>query len=187
VLVDFAQDALERLAVGDKVQIRACGLGLKLLDAPEVRVMNMDPDLLDAMGIEVKRGRVRVKVTHTVPAAVMGSGLGSADTLSGDYDIQLFDDKMVERHGLADLKLGDIVAVMDADNTYGRIFKSGAVSVGVVVHSCCVQAGHGPGLTTLLTSARGFVEPVCNARANIAGYLRIGTARSAPRKPKGRT
>ena len=39
VLVDFAQGALERLAVGDKVQIRACGLGLKLLDAPEVRVM----------------------------------------------------------------------------------------------------------------------------------------------------
>jgi len=177
VLVDLPQEALEKLVIGDKVQVRACGLGLRLLDVPGVVVMNADPDLLSAIGLAAGDGRLRVPVSHRVPAAIMGSGLGGADTLSGDYDIQLFDEKTVDEFGLADLRLGDIVAVMDADNTYGRIYKSGAVSIGVVVHSCCVQAGHGPGFTTLMSSAKGLIEPVQDPDANIANYLGIGTAR----------
>jgi hypothetical protein len=107
----------------------------------------------------------------------MGSGIGHADVFTGDYDIQLFDPAVVEKHGLRSLRLGDVVAVLDADHTYGRIYKGGAVSVGVVVHSRCTQAGHGPGLTTLLTSAEGLILPQECAGANIAEYLEIGTAR----------
>jgi hypothetical protein len=177
VLVDFARDDLERLAIGDKVQVRARGLGLRLLGAPDVHVMNTDPDLLEAMGLSLEDGRVRVPVTHRVPAAIMGSGIGHADVFTGDYDIQLFDPAVVEKHGLRSLRLGDVVAVLDADHTYGRIYKGGAVSVGVVVHSRCTQAGHGPGLTTLLTSAEGLILPQECAGANIAEYLEIGTAR----------
>jgi len=181
VLVDFADADLEKLVIGDKVQVRACGLGLKLLDATGVAVMNLAPDLLDRMGLEWRDGRLRVPVAHRVPAAVMGSGIGHADALSGDYDIQLFDEQLVERYGLGRLRLGDIVAIMDADHTYGRIYRSGAVSVGVVVHSRCTQAGHGPGVTTLLSSAQGLIEPLERRRANIADYLKIGTRRAAGR------
>ncbi len=55
-----------------------------------------------------------------------------------------------------------------------------AVSIGVVVHSCCTQAGHGPGVTTLISSADGAVDPVMDPCANIANYLKIGTARPQP-------
>ncbi len=41
--------------------------------------------------------------------------------------------------------MGDLVAIMDADHSFGRIYKEGAVSIGIVVHSDCVLAGMGQG------------------------------------------
>jgi hypothetical protein len=43
--------------------------------------------------------------------------------------------------------------------------------VGIVTHSDCVTAGHGPGVTTLFTSRTGMIEPVVDAGANIAQIL----------------
>ncbi|MEE8146770.1 MAG: hypothetical protein V3T24_04140, partial [Longimicrobiales bacterium] len=67
----------------------------------------------------------------------------------------------------------DIVAIMDADHTYGRVYRTGAVSIGVVVHSRSWTAGHGPGVTTLFTSKEGNIETVIDRRANLAELLRI--------------
>jgi hypothetical protein len=112
----------------------------------------------------------------------MGSGLGQGHTFSGDYDIQLFDEQVVKQYGLSGLRLGDLVAIEDADHTFGRIFRTGAVSIGVVVHSCCTTAGHGPGVTSLMSSRDGKIEPVIDASANIANYFRIGRARPRPER-----
>ena len=182
VLVDFPSATLEKLVVGDKVQVRARGLGLELVDMPQVVVMNISPELLHKMAPQVKGDALRVRVTHCVPAAVMGSGLGHAHSHSGDYDIQLFDEEIVERHGLANLRLGDVVAITDADHTFGRIYQTGAVSIGIVVHSRCVTAGHGPGVTSLMSSREGKIEPVIDPKANIADYMRIGRRRPTPRR-----
>jgi hypothetical protein len=182
VLVDFADAVLDALVVGDKVQIRARGLGLKLPDLPHIALMNLDPGLLDKMAPQRDGDRLRVRVTCVVPAAVMGSGLGAAHTFSGDYDIQLFDPEAVAEHGLAKLRLGDIVAVQDADHTFGRIYRKGAMSIGIVVHSCCKTAGHGPGLTSLMSSADGRIVPEVDPSANIAGYLKIGCKRPKRRR-----
>ncbi len=177
VLMDFPDEALQKMVVGDKVQIRARGLGLKLPDVPEVSLMNMDPRLLQALGPRRDGDLLRVRVTRRIPAALMGSGLGRAHTLTGDYDIQLFDDDVVREYGLAGLRLGDLVAVEDADHTYGRTFRRGAVSVGVVVHCRCTQAGHGPGLTSLMSSRTGRIHAVQDESANIARLLGIGRMR----------
>lgn len=48
-----------------------------------------------------------------------------------------------------------------------------AVSVGVVVHTNCVTAGHGPGVTTLITSRDGKIIPEINSKANIASLLKL--------------
>ncbi len=182
VLVDFADAVLDALVVGDKVQIRARGLGLKLPDLPHIALMNLDPGLLEKMAPQRDGDRLRVCVTCVVPAAVMGSGLGAPHTFSGDYDIQLFDPEAVAEHGLAKLRLGDIVAVQDADHTFGRIYRKGAMSIGIVVHSCCKTAGHGPGLTSLMSSADGRIVPEVDPSANIAGYLKIGCKRPKRRR-----
>ncbi len=173
VLMDFSPETLEKLMLGDKILVKAFGVGLKLLDFPDIKVMNMDPRLLEALKVETNGDRIQVPVTHMIPAAIMGSGLGSSHVYSGDYDIQFFDEKVVAQYGLESLRLGDIVAIIDADHSFGRIYRQGAISIGVVVHTNCVSAGHGPGVTSLMTSASGKVLPVIDAKSNIASLLKL--------------
>jgi hypothetical protein len=175
VLVDFQLETLEKLMLGDKVLVKAFGVGLKLLDYSEIKVMNMDALFLKALKPKAKGDKLEIPVTHIVPAAIMGSGLGSNQTYSGDYDIQLFDEEARKKYGLDDLRLGDLVAILDADHSYGRIYKQGAVSVGIVVHTNCVTSGHGPGVTTLFTSSNGKIAPKIDAKANIASILKLRT------------
>ena len=175
VLIDFPQETLEKLVPGEKILIKAYGLGLKLQDFPDIKILNTDPKLLQAWNPQPKQDKLQVPVTHIIPAAIMGSGLGANQANSGDYDIQLFDPTIVEQYNLASLRLGDIVAIIDADNTYGRIYRQGAITVGVVIHTNCVTAGHGPGVTTLLTSTNGKILPQITPKANIASLLNLRT------------
>ena len=175
VLVDFPSEILEKLVLGDKILVKALGVGLKLVDFPEIKVLNMDPALLEAWSIESNGDKLEVPVTHLVPAAIMGSGLGANQVNSGDYDIQLFDKTVVEQYGLESLRLGDLVAIIDADHSFGRIYRQGAISVGVVIHTNCVTAGHGPGVTTLMTSPDGKIMPKIGREANIANLLKLRT------------
>lgn len=179
VLVDFEDKALEKLAIGDKILIRGVGVGLSFTGYPQIKLLNMSPNLLKVFPIREDKTRqvLHIPVTHIVPAAIMGSGLGSQNCYRGDYDIQLFDKQTVEQYHLQTLRFGDVVAITDADHSYGRIYKTGAVSIGVIVHSNCATAGHGPGVTTLLTSAEGKIVPVPDSAANIGMYLKIGRFR----------
>jgi hypothetical protein len=173
VLVDFKPETMEKLMLGDKILVKAFGVGLKLLDFPDVKAMNMDPSFLKALKPKAKDDKLEVPMTHMVPAAIMGSGLGANQTFSGDYDIQLFDEKVIVQYGLEDLRLGDLVAIIDADHSFGRIYRQGAITVGIVVHTNCVTAGHGPGVTSLFTSATGKIIPRMDAKANIAKILNL--------------
>lgn len=51
----------------------------------------------------------------------------------------------------------------------------GAVSIGIVVHSDSRLAGHGPGITTLMTCPADLIVPKQDPKANIADLLGIGT------------
>lgn len=175
VLVDFQPEIMDKLVLGDKVLVKSFGVGLKLLDFPDIKVMNLSPEFLEALDPETEGEKLKIPVTHIVPAAVMGSGLGSNHTFSGDYDIQLFDHDIIEQYGLEDLRLGDLVAIIDADHSFGRIYRQGAISIGIVVHTNCVTAGHGPGVTTLFTSTTGKIIPTIDHTANIAELLKLRT------------
>lgn len=179
VIIDFDDRTLEKLQIGDKIAVKAVGVGLELLDYPQIKAMNISPSLCKKIPFQEDRkaGILGIPVTHKIPAALMGSGLGSSDCHTGDYDIQLFDKEMVSKYGLQNLRFGDFVAIMDADHSYGRIYMSGAVSVGIVVHSDCVVSGHGPGVMTLFTSTRGHIHPILDPNANIGHYLKIGRFR----------
>ena len=171
VMTDFQPEVMEKLVIEDKVMVKAYGVGLKLLDIPKVKTYNLSPKFLKAIDPKIASGKLEVPVTHVVPAAIMGSGLGRNHVSSGDYDITLFCEETVKEFGLEDLRLGDLVAIADADHSYGRIYRKGAMSVSIVTHSDCVTAGHGPGTTTLFTSKTGAIKPVIEAGANIARIL----------------
>jgi len=173
VIVDFKPEALENMLIGDRILIKSYGLGLEVVNYPSIKVMNIDPQLFMSIDIAEKDGKLEVPVARTVPAAIMGSGLGHNQVYTGDYDIQLFDEGTVLGYDLNSLRFGDIVAITDADHSYGRIFRKGAVSIGVVVHSSCVVSGHGPGVTTIMTCRGGEIVPRPNEKANIAYYLGI--------------
>jgi hypothetical protein len=173
VMVDFDASVMEQMTIGDKIGIRSVGVGLELVDWPQITVFNCDPDFLDRLEIEVRDGALHVPVAKIVPAKIMGSGLGRSTVARGDYDIQCFDPQTVEEFGLADLRFGDIVAITDADHRYGRIYRTGAVSIGIVAHGRSFIAGHGPGVTSLLTAPAGGIIPRLDPAANIAARLNL--------------
>lgn len=174
VLVDFAPEVMEKLVIGDRVQVQAFGVGLALPDYPGVRAMSLDPDLLLAMDPKPTRdGRLQVAVTAVVPAHLMGSGIGSPTAERGDYDITTQDAEAVAALGLGGLRLGDVVAIADRSSQYGRSYRHGALEIGVVVHCDSYLSGHGPGVTTLLTCQDGTMVPVLDPEANIARYLSL--------------
>ncbi|MEA4882581.1 MAG: DUF4438 domain-containing protein [Clostridia bacterium] len=177
VIIDFDEDAMDKLAIDDKILIRSFGQGLALTDYPDIKLLNLDPGLLELMNPEEASGVIRVRVAALVPAVLMGSGIGSADAASGDYDITTTDKEEIARLGIDKLRFGDIVALQDCDNLYGRSFRRGAISIGVVVHSDCLLAGHGPGVATIMTSASSCIEPVVCEAANIGRYLGLGRYR----------
>lgn len=175
VIIDFSQKVLEKLTLEDKFLIKAVGQGLELTDHPEILCYNLSPALLHKMNIREGRDSVSVGVTHIIPAKIMGSGLGSLTCTRGDYDITTQDPRAIKEYKLETLRLGDIVAIEDADNSYGRCYKKGAVSICIVIHTNSYAAGHGPGVMTLMTSAKpNRLTPCIDQKANVAQILKIG-------------
>lgn len=174
VLVYFPKEDLEKMAINDTILIKANGQGLKIEGHDDVLVMNLDPNLFEKMGIkENENGELEVPVVTEIPAHLMGSGIGSATSLTGDYDITTGDKEAVKKYGIDKLKFGDIVLLRDCDNTYGRQYLEGSVTIGVIVHSDCILAGHGPGVTGLLSCKTTKIKGIKTKDANIANYLGV--------------
>ena len=173
VMIWFAPEDLEKMAIGDKIMIRSWGVGLSLEETPDILIKNLDPELLQKMNLKLENGILKVPVTTTVPAYLMGSGIGSNTADRGDYDIMTADKDEYLRCGLDKLRFGDIVLLQDCDTSYGRGYLKGAVTIGVVIHSDCVIMGHGPGITTLFTAKTPIIEGIKDDKANIAHYLGV--------------
>lgn len=168
----FTKEDLNKMDGNENFLIRTRGQGLKTPEAPGVTWMNIDPDLVEAMNLEAdEQGKVAFPVVTVLPAFMMGSGLGSASMMTGDYDIMTQDPQANEKFGLNDLRFGDFVAVVDHDSTYGAHYKKGAITIGVVVHSDSFTSGHGPGLTVVATSNDGSLVPVVDKQANLTTYF----------------
>lgn len=176
IIVDFPREAKEKMTYTDTIMVHSRGQGLKLSDFPDISLFNLDPSLLAKMNIVIAEdGVLEVPVTTLVPAYCMGSGVGSAHVAKGDYDIVTSDPHAVREFGLDRIRFGDFVALLDQDNRFGRAYRKGAVTIGVVVHSDCREAGHGPGVTTIMTCALSGIRPVIDPKANIADLLDIGS------------
>jgi len=183
VLADFPTDVLERLRIGDRIQIRSLGQGLRLLRYPLVEVLNCAPSLLARWGLLERDGQLQVPVTHFVPSQLMGSGLGKNTAWRGDYDIQLADRATRQRYRLGSLRFGDLVAICNADVRHGPSFRRRRVAIGVIVHGDSTVSGHGPGVTPLLTGPLSVLRPVRDSRANIANIFNIRPLEAPAQRP----
>ena len=171
-IVWFGEEDLEKLAIGDKVQVKAHGVGLKIKGYDDVRVNKCSPKLLESLGIEVVDGRLVVPVVKEVPGFLMGSGIGFWPLVEPvDYDIQTTDPKAVKKYGLETLRLGDVVALRDQLCINGRGYYKGALTVGVIIHGASDYSGHGPGVNPILSTKDGRLGTRLEPDANIALYL----------------
>jgi len=173
VIISFEPGALEKMAIGDRVLVKAFGTGLKFKDAPNVLAKSLSPRLVEAWGLQAKDGALHAPVVGTVPAELMGAGSGLSSD-GGVLDIQTADKELLKSAGLSDLRIGDFVAFQDCDATFNSGFHKGAVSVGVVSQGDSYRAGFGPGVTILLTSRAGAIKPVQKAGVNLKGLLGLG-------------
>ncbi|NLE77486.1 MAG: DUF4438 domain-containing protein [Chloroflexi bacterium] len=174
LLIDFAPEELERMCVGDRIQILTEGLGLAMVDYPHIAVRKCSPQLLEAMRIrEAGDGKIVVPVAHELPPQIMGSGMELFPEYV-DQDMMTEDRSWVESLGLLSLRLGDLVAIRDQDHSTGRGYQKGAIAIGLINHGDCFQTGHGPGVMTLLSCATAHIIPEIDPDANIGNYLKFG-------------
>lgn len=171
----FPKDVLEKLSLSDRIQVKARGVGLKIDGFEDVRVNKVSPKLLENIGIAIEGDQLVVPVVKTVPGHIMGSGLGLGFFIleNVDYDIHTTCPETVEEYDLKTLRLGDLVAIQDHYDYYGRGRYEGAMTIGVVIHGWSDIAGHGPGLNPILSALPGRIKVKIDPHANIAYYLGI--------------
>ena len=170
-LVWFPPDVRDKLAINDRILIKARGVGLKIIGFEDVRVNKIDPEALEKIGITVENGQLVVPVVMEIPGHLMGSGMGGSFLETVDYDIQTTCPETVEKYNLKKLRLGDLVAIKDHYDFYGRGRYEGAITIGVVIHGFSDYAGHGPGVNPILSALPGRIRPKIDPNANMALIL----------------
>lgn len=171
VIIHFSDAVLEELNLGDKVQVRAWGRGLKVAGYEEVVLKSLAPNLLEAMGIrETDDGKLEVPVVKRLPGLLIGPGAGLTSE-GGSLNIQASDPDMVEEQGLSDLRLGDLVALEDLDSRYFHGFRRGSLGIGVICQTDSPVLGHGPGMALIMTSSRGGMITRMDEDANLVNLI----------------
>lgn len=169
--VYFEPSILELLDGSETMLVKGYGQGLQLLDYPTIKVVNLDPALLDKLHLKEEPSKLHIGVTHIIPACLMGAGLGANHAESGDYDIMTQDKQMNQTYHLDSLRFGDFVAIKDHYAAYGPHYRKGAWTIGIIVHSDSYTSGHGPGVCILFSSEDGTLVPYLEPNANLKHYL----------------
>ena len=174
VMVYFDEETLDLMTLDDKILVKGFGQGFKLLDYPQVKIMSIDPDLFDKLSIEEVEGKLLVPVVAEIPHGLMGSGVGSAYSQKGDYDLITSDMDEIQRLGLDKLRFGDFVLIKDTDCSFGLGgYLEGASTLGVVIHSDCIKNGHGPGISVVMTSKKPIIVGKIDKKANVADLMGV--------------
>jgi len=173
VICDFSEADIELMAPGDRVQVQAYGIGLKLDDFPDIEFKGCSPTLLEALSPDVSgNNKLVVPVKGVAPSVLAGAGAGLGSE-AGALNLQTSDPQILAENGLKDLRFGDIVAVSDWDSRYGHGYLRGAIIIGVVCQGSSFRSGYGPGIAVIMTSKSGMIEPVVTPEANIANLLEL--------------
>lgn len=171
VMIDFSEEDMNKMKIGDQILIKAYGQGLKLEDYPKVKVFNIDPDLLDKIDIEEKNKKLIVPVKAIIPAHLNGSASAAGETTDAEVHISTSNEKEIIKYGLEKLCIGDLVLLEGADNCYGHGYLKSACSIGIVVHGSSTMASRGPGVVIIMTCQEEIFEGKISLDANIANMI----------------
>lgn len=170
VLVHFDDDILEKLAIGDRIQIKACGVGLKIEGFEDILVRSMSPILLEKMRIEEVDSKLVIPVVKEIPHYLTGEGWGT-QAHESNIGIQTCYPPDIKEFSLDELRFGDIVLLNDVLSDYGRGYYKGAASVGVICSGPSDISGRGIGVLTIMSTRSGKLRSKFDSEANIGKYL----------------
>lgn len=170
VIVHIPKAQREKLAINDKIVVKARGVGMALPGRDSMRLKSLSPELFKALKPREEDGKLAIPVVAEVPAHLVGAGAGLTSE-GGSLHIQTTDRKEVAKLGLDSLRLGDIVAIRDTDSRYSHGYMRGAVGIAVIGQSDGPRAGYGPGMTLLMTCSKGGIKPVVTPGTNLTTLL----------------
>ena len=171
-LIHFEQNILEKICVGDQIDIITHGRGLKLLDFPEIEIKKIDPNLLKSMNFKVENKKLIVDVAIELPIKIMGSG-AELNSEYVDQDLMSGDRSLMKKLKIDQMKLGDLIVINHADHRWGRSYKKDHVSIALCIHGDSVMTGHGPGIMTVMTGTKKNLGWRINKKANLKNILKI--------------
>jgi hypothetical protein len=173
VIIHFDKEARKKMAIGDKINVRSLGVGLELSDHPNIRFKSCSPDLLENLEVTTHSdGKLNVPVVGVVPPHLLGSGAGLTSE-GGSLHIQSADKAALKESGLDGLRLGDVVALLDYDSSWNHGYLRGAIGIGVIGQGDSPRAGHGPGITLLMTSTQSGINPVVTPGVNLKSVFNL--------------
>ena len=171
-LIHFEQNILEKICVGDQIDIITHGRGLRLLDFPGIEIKKIDPNLLKSMNFKVVNKKLIVDVAIELPIKIMGSG-AELNSEYVDQDLMSGDRSLMKKLKIDQMKLGDLIVINHADHRWGRSYKKDHVSIALCIHGDSVMTGHGPGIMTIMTGTKKNLGWRINKKANLKNILKI--------------
>ena len=171
-LVHFEQKTLDKICVGDQIDIITHGRGLKLLDFPDIELKKIDPNLLKSMNLKIVDKKLIVDVAMELPIRIMGSG-AELNSEYVDQDLMSGDRSLMKKLKIDQMRLGDLIVINHADHRWGRSFKKDYISMAICIHGDSVMTGHGPGIMTIMTGKRKNLGWKINKKANIKNILKV--------------
>lgn len=170
VIIHFDAETRRKIAVDDRILVRAEGVGLAVPEFPDITFKSIAPALFDMLPPKTEDGVLKIGTVATVPPHFVGAGAGLTSE-GGSLHIQSTDRAALAEHGLDKLRLGDVVAFEDTDSRYNHGYLRGAMGIGIVGQTDGPRAGYGPGVTIVMTSPAGQLGTFEAPGTNIADLL----------------
>jgi len=171
-LVHFEQKILDKICIGDQIDIITHGRGLKLIDFPDIELKKVSPKLLNSMNLKKVKNKLIVEVAMELPIRIMGSG-AELNSEYVDQDLMSGDRSLMKKLKIDQMRLGDLIVINHADHKWGRSFKKDHISIAICIHGDSVMTGHGPGIMTIMTGKKSDLGWKINKKANIKNLLKI--------------
>ena len=172
ILIDFPEEVLEGITIGDTIQIRTVGRGIQLQSHPEIEFKKTSPALAKALRLRSVEGQIRCPVAMELPPRIMGSG-AELNSEFVDQDLMSGDRGLMEELGIDQMRLGDLIGIRNVDHRFGRSYREGWIAICLCIHGDSVMTGHGPGILTLMTGPSDLLDFEIDSTANIAQNLGI--------------
>ncbi|MBM3292189.1 DUF4438 domain-containing protein [Candidatus Bathyarchaeota archaeon] len=172
IQLHFTDDVLDKLAIGDRIRVKARSIGLKIDGHPEIAIHSSSPELIEGMGIFEEAEKITVPVVREVPADLIGAGYGTS-AITDHIDIQTCYAPDIEKFALDKLKFGDLILVKDLLCDISRHYYRGATTIGIVISGPSDTSGQGIGLTTIMSGKNKAIKSQIDPEANIKRALNL--------------